>query len=235
MNKRGGVTMSMTIQQQSGFYPTPFRETSDVSDLSATAEGERTSRNVESGNEVRPEQRQDESDGQQRDKFELSQDAEEIRRLQVRDREVRAHEAAHASVGGAYAGAPTYSFERGPDGRAYAVGGEVSIDVAPIAGDPQATLTKARQVHAAALAPAEPSSQDMRVAQRAQALEAEARRKLVDQRTEELKQATTGAAASGESTAVADKGNEAAVTSGTDPVASPAAEVGTISRLDIRA
>ncbi len=127
------------------------------------------------------------ADGRKRDSFELSQEAEEIRKLQARDREVRVHEAAHAAAGGAYSGAPSYTFERGPDGQTYAVGGEVSIDVSPVSGDPLATLQKAQQVRAAALAPAEPSAQDMKVAQRAQAMAAKAHAQLSEDMSEELK------------------------------------------------
>ena len=126
-------------------------------------------------------------DGLKRDSFELSKEAEEIRQLQARDREVRAHEAAHAAAGGAHAGAPSYTFEHGPDGQSYAVGGEVSINVSPVAGDPEATLQKAKQVRAAALAPAEPSAQDMKVAQRAQAMAAKARMEVADGMAEKLK------------------------------------------------
>src|SRR5690606_18669390 len=49
----------------------------------------------------------------------------EVLELSQRDREVRSHELAHAAVGGQYAGSPSYSFTRGPDGRRYAVAGEV--------------------------------------------------------------------------------------------------------------
>lgn len=87
-----------------------------------------------------------------------------LRQLQARDREVRQHEAAHQAVGGQYAGAVSYSFQRGPDGIAYAVGGEVPIDISPVPGDPQATIEKMRIVRAAAMAPAQPSSQDLQVA-----------------------------------------------------------------------
>ncbi|MAM89233.1 MAG: catalase [unclassified Hahellaceae] len=87
-----------------------------------------------------------------------------IQDLASRDREVRTHEQAHASVGGAYAGAPSYTYTRGPDGKQYATGGEVSIDTGAIEGDPQATLDKMQQVIRAALAPAEPSPQDRKVA-----------------------------------------------------------------------
>lgn len=121
------------------------------------------------------------ADGRKQDRVELSREALELSKLQRRDQEVRAHEAAHAAAGGGYAGAPSFSYQRGPDGQTYAVGGQVSIDVTPVAGDPQATLQKAQQVVAAALAPAEPSGQDLRVAQRAQAMAAKARTELREQ------------------------------------------------------
>lgn len=97
-----------------------------------------------------------------------------VEQLKARDREVRAHEQAHAAVGGPYAGAPRFSYQVGPDGVRYAIGGEVAIDVSPVPDDPEATIEKMRIVERAALAPAEPSQQDLRVAQiaRTQALEA---------------------------------------------------------------
>ena len=101
-----------------------------------------------------------------------------ITELVAIDREVRSHEQAHAAVGGQYAGSPTYSFVRGPDGLSYAVGGEVAIDTAPVPGDPEATLRKAQVIRAAASAPSEPSSQDMRVAAQAATLESDARVEL---------------------------------------------------------
>ncbi|MFP3977785.1 putative metalloprotease CJM1_0395 family protein [Marinobacter sp. KMM 10035] len=94
----------------------------------------------------------------------------ELTELKARDREVRAHEAAHQAVGGQYAGAISLSYQRGPDGAQYAVGGEVSIDMSPVNGDPQATIEKMRVVRSAAMAPAEPSGQDRAVA--AQAMQA---------------------------------------------------------------
>ena len=123
-------------------------------------------------------------DGRKKDSLELSREAQEIRVLQVRDKEVRTHEAAHAAAGGSYAGSPSYTYENGPDGQSYAVDGEVSINISPIAGDPAATLQKAQQVRAAALAPAEPSGQDMKVAQRAQSMAARARSELSQQPAE---------------------------------------------------
>ena len=116
------------------------------------------------------------------------QDDSVLRQLRARDREVRAHEAAHAAVGGSLVrGGPSFTFQNGPDGRSYAIGGEVQLDVSPVANDPQATLNKASQIRAAALAPANPSSQDMRVAANANQLAARARVDLAVQRREEAK------------------------------------------------
>ncbi|MEM9764061.1 MAG: putative metalloprotease CJM1_0395 family protein [Pseudomonadota bacterium] len=97
--------------------------------------------------------------------------------LRARDSEVRAHEEAHARVGGRYAGEPSYTYQQGPDGGRYAIGGSVSIDVAPVEGDPEATIAKMAIVRAAALAPAEPSSSDRRIAAIA---EAETRRAVAE-------------------------------------------------------
>lgn len=93
-----------------------------------------------------------------------STEQRKLAELKRRDAEVRAHEQAHASVGGDLASAPNYEFELGPDGKQYAVGGEVNIDLAMVPGDPQATIVKMQKVKAAALAPAEPSAADRSVA-----------------------------------------------------------------------
>lgn len=106
-------------------------------------------------------------------------DPKELRSLKQRDREVRAHEQAHVAAGGQYVrGGASFSYQNGPDGHQYAVGGEVQIDTSPIAGDPAATLRKMQQVQRAALAPVEPSSQDRRVAAQAAAAAAKARSEL---------------------------------------------------------
>jgi len=103
---------------------------------------------------------------------------EEVRELKNRDAEVRTHEQTHAAVGGQYAGSPSYEYERGPDGKSYAVGGEVQIDVSVVPGDPQATIQKMQVVRRAALAPAEPSSADRSIAAEASVKAAEARAEL---------------------------------------------------------
>jgi len=103
-----------------------------------------------------------------------AQDQQEIRELSARDRQVKAHEQAHSSVGGSYAGSPSYTYRTGPNGVRYAVGGEVPIDISP-ASTPEATLRKAETVVRAALAPADPSPTDRRVAAAASALASKAR------------------------------------------------------------
>ncbi|NOZ10612.1 MAG: hypothetical protein GXP09_06210 [Gammaproteobacteria bacterium] len=110
---------------------------------------------------------------------------QQVQDLARRDRQVRAHETAHSNTAGRYArGGASYSYERGPDGRLYATGGEVKIDTAPISGDPQATIEKARVIRAAALAPAQPSSQDRVVANQATQMAAQARAELTGQQQE---------------------------------------------------
>lgn len=128
-----------------------------------------------------------------------------LEQLRARDREVRIHEAAHAAVGGRYAGSPSYQYQRGPDGRNYAVGGEVSISTSPVPGDPQATIEKARTIRAAALAPAEPSAQDRRVAAEAAQMEVEARTELQAQTRQEQAAEEKARAEANEEKAAKDK------------------------------
>lgn len=84
--------------------------------------------------------------------------------LAARDREVRAHQRAHLEAGRPHMGPARFAFERGPDGRRYAVAGEVAVDARPVRGDPEATAAKMRVIARAALAPAEPSVEDRRLA-----------------------------------------------------------------------
>ena len=114
------------------------------------------------------------------------QELEQTRELAQRDREVRAHEQAHAALGGQYTSAPSYTYQRGPDGRLYAVAGEVKIDTSPIPNDPEATLEKAELIQRAALGVAEPSPADRAAAADARAMAAEARAEIL-QREEAIR------------------------------------------------
>ena len=106
----------------------------------------------------------------------------QVQTLKARDREVRAHEAAHmAAAGGLARGGANYSYQTGPDNRRYAVGGEVSIDTSP-GKSPEETLQKAQTIRAAAQAPAKPSQQDLAVAASAGQMAAKARAELTTQR-----------------------------------------------------
>jgi len=108
------------------------------------------------------------------------QDLQKLQSLKARDQEVKAHEMAHlAAAGGIALGGASFEYQQGPDGVRYAVGGEVNIDTSAVQGNPAATLGKAEQIQRAALAPANPSAQDQRVAAKAAAMAANARAELM--------------------------------------------------------
>jgi len=104
--------------------------------------------------------------------------------LQARDAEVRAHEAAHQAAGGSMTGAATYTYQQGPDGKMYAIGGEVSISMKS-GSSPQETIANARQVAAAAMAAGNPSSQDFAVASSARVMEMKAQQQLSQEKQKE--------------------------------------------------
>ena len=111
---------------------------------------------------------------------ELTQEEQqEVEKLKTQDQEVRIHEMAHVIAGGAYVtSGPSYTYKTGPDGKGYVVSGSVGIDTSPVQGDPEATIQKMQTVAAAALAPAQPSGQDLKVAAQARQAEAKARAEL---------------------------------------------------------
>lgn len=127
--------------------------------------------------------------------------------LSQRDTEVRAHEEAHANVGGQYASAPQYDLTEGPDGKQYATGGHVDIDISK-EEEPEDTVVKMDIVERAALAPAQPSPQDFKVAGEARVTGNEAQIEVQVNRAEELKKSQeseeTGAAAEGSDESTAD-------------------------------
>ncbi|MGE5385137.1 MAG: putative metalloprotease CJM1_0395 family protein [Betaproteobacteria bacterium] len=109
----------------------------------------------------------------------------QIDTLAAIDRKVKAHEQAHLSVGADLVrGGPNYSYQTGPDGKRYAVAGEVQIDTSQ-ARKPEDTIPKAQHIRATALAPADPSSQDRGVAAQASSMEMAARRELALQMREQ--------------------------------------------------
>lgn len=123
-----------------------------------------------------------------------------IAELQKTDREVRAHEAAHLAAAGGLARGVNFSYVTGPDGRQYAVAGEVQLDVSP-ESDPEATLRKAEQIRAAANAPANPSGQDRQVAAQAAQMALAAQQEIAERRRAQQDDARAGSASQYERTA----------------------------------
>ncbi|MBF0218369.1 MAG: hypothetical protein HQL49_02385 [Gammaproteobacteria bacterium] len=104
-----------------------------------------------------------------------------VQQLQQRDREVRTHEQAHISAAGDLPVTPaTYEYDEGPDGKRYAVGGEVGITI-PNPEEPREKIDVGIQVQRVALAPAEPSTQDRKVAAQGSKMEQEGRSELAQQ------------------------------------------------------
>lgn len=120
------------------------------------------------------------------DRYELSPAEQElIDKLKSRDSEVRAHEAAHQAAGAGMTGAATYSYQQGPDGKMYAIGGEVSIST-PAGSSPQESIANAKKVAAAAMAAGDPSPQDFAVAASARVMEMKAEQQLNREKQEKL-------------------------------------------------
>lgn len=115
----------------------------------------------------------------------LSPDEERlVRDLAARDVEVKAHEAAHQAAGGGMTGAASYSYQQGPDGKMYAIGGEVSISM-KASSNPEEALRNARQIVASAMAAGNPSPQDYAVASSAKIIEIKAMQQLAKKLQEE--------------------------------------------------
>ncbi|WP_220720143.1 putative metalloprotease CJM1_0395 family protein [Agarivorans litoreus] len=177
-----GTEKDRNKPQATAQYPQVQEQQAKINEREAQQGREQQGEQQGKQNEQKGSQEQSGSDqpsARQKGQNELNEsEQKKVDELSARDQEVRTHEAQHQAVGGQYASAASFEFERGPDGKQYAVGGEVSIDVSEIPDDPQATIAKMEQVQRAALAPAEPSSQDRQVAAQAQQKAAEAQREL---------------------------------------------------------
>lgn len=117
---------------------------------------------------------------------ELSEGEEQlVEDLEARDAEVRAHESAHQAVAGSLAGAASFTYQQGPDGKMYAIGGEVPISMKS-GSTPEETIANARKVASAAMAAGEPSPQDFAVASTARVMEMKAQQQLAKEQTQEM-------------------------------------------------
>lgn len=103
-----------------------------------------------------------------------------LEKLQARDAKVRNHEAAHVmAAGGQAQGLPTYTYQTGPDGRRYAIGGSVNISVMRT-GDEEANVRRANKAYRAAMATGEPSVRDMQTAHKAAAISAQEKQRALE-------------------------------------------------------
>lgn len=122
---------------------------------------------------------------------ELTQEEQlQVDKLQARDTEVRAHESAHQAAGGGMTGAASFTYQQGPDGKMYAIGGEVSITF-KTGATPEETIANAQQVIAAAMAPADPSPQDHAVAANAHLMLMKAQQELTKEAQEKSQNVQT--------------------------------------------
>ncbi len=147
--------------------------TDDV--VSISSRGEQVSRENETTESTSQENSAAETqEGQSSQQTLTREELATVTKLKTRDTEVRTHEQAHLAAAGQYAtSSASFSYSTGPDGKRYATGGEVSIDMSK-ENSPQATAQKMRTVQRAALAPANPSATDRSVASQAAAKEAQA-------------------------------------------------------------
>ncbi len=92
-------------------------------------------------------------------KYEENQEKKENPTKLTIDSKIKAHEMAHKS-GPAASGGASFSYTKGPDGLMYAIAGEVPVEIKT--GDtPQETISNMHDVIATALAPSDPSPQDL--------------------------------------------------------------------------
>ncbi|MGJ0300875.1 putative metalloprotease CJM1_0395 family protein [Aliarcobacter cryaerophilus] len=115
----------------------------------------------------------------------LTSDEEaEVFKLKAIDSKIKAHEMAHKS-GPAASGGATYSYTKGPDGLMYAIAGEVPVEIKT--GDtPQETISNMHDVISTALAPSDPSPQDLSIASKARVIMMKAQQEFTKEIHEQI-------------------------------------------------
>lgn len=156
------------------YYSTPAQSNNGVESNIDNSSGDKTA-NAENNT-------QNNKNAGQKNIGELSLEEQRIvTELQAADTNVRAHEAAHMAAGGGLTSPASYTYERGPDNKMYAVAGEVGISTGE-GNTPQESLNKAQTIRRAALAPADPSPQDLKVAAQAASMEMSARAQIMQEK-----------------------------------------------------
>jgi hypothetical protein len=173
-NKSGTNSGSKTDKTNTGFSP-------EAAIIELSPEAMSQSQTAEKSQETEPGSKKTakNQDDQKLDEVEKST----VQKLQLTDLHVKMHEQQHLASAGSYAkGRPSFQYVKGPDGKLYAIGGEVAIDTSPIANNPQATIVKAQTIRRAALAPSDPSGADRSIAAAASQMEAQARNELANEK-----------------------------------------------------
>jgi hypothetical protein len=105
-----------------------------------------------------------------------------VEELKSRDKEVRNHEAAHSTNPELIKiGSAQFDYTIGPDGKAYATGGKITLSTGN-SKTPEEALSKAQALKKASMAPGEPSSQDFQALNAAVAMEFEAKNQIYSNR-----------------------------------------------------
>ena len=170
------------------YYNTPAQSNNKANDVENNADNS-VSSGDKTANAENNTQNNDKNAGQ-KNIGELSLEEQRIvTELQAADTNVRAHEAAHMAAGGGLTSPASYTYERGPDNKMYAVAGEVGISTGE-GNTPQESLNKAQTIRRAALAPADPSPQDLKVAAQAASMEMSARAQIMQEKMAQNSQNT---------------------------------------------
>lgn len=160
------------------YYSTPAQSNNKANDVENNADNSSGDKTANAENNTQ----NDDKNAGQKNIGELSQEEQRIvTELQAADTNVRAHEAAHMAAGGGLTSPASYTYERGPDNKMYAVAGEVGISTGE-GNTPQESLNKAQTIRRAALAPADPSPQDLKVAAQAASMEMSARAQIMQEK-----------------------------------------------------
>ena len=170
------------------YYSTPAQSNNKANDVENNADNS-VSSGDKTANAENNTQNNDKNAGQ-KNIGELSLEEQRIvAELQAADTNVRAHEAAHMAAGGGLTSPASYTYERGPDNKMYAVAGEVGISTSE-GNTPQESLNKAQTIRRAALAPADPSPQDLKVAAQAASMEMSERAQIMQEKMAQNSQNT---------------------------------------------
>lgn len=130
--------------------------------------------------------KQNQENSTTKDSTELTSDEKaQLSELKAADTRVKAHEAAHQS-GPAASGGASYTYKKGPDGVMYAVGGEVPVRI-QTGSTPQESIMNLQGVIATALAPADPSPQDVSIASKARVMMMKAQQELAAEIQEKMR------------------------------------------------